>query len=242
MVIRREHILAEIRRTAEENGGQPLGRDRFSAATGIQTGDWERYWPRWSNAVREAGLEPNPFQVPYDEDALLARLAVETRGLGRLPISRELRIMRREDPSLPSESVFARRLGTRRVLAGKLAAYCRERPDLADVAAIVEPLIGPEAAPAADDTTPEPQDFGFVYLLKSGRNYKLGRTNSVGRREYELAIQLPERVVQVHIIKTDDPVGIEAYWHSRFADRRKNGEWFELTAADISAFKRRKFM
>lgn len=84
--------------------------------------------------------------------------------------------------------------------------------------------------------------IGCVYLLKSGRHYKIGRSNAVGRRERELQIQLPEKAEVVHEIKTDDPVGIENYWHNRFADRRKNGEWFELTAKDIAVFKRRKFM
>ena len=88
----------------------------------------------------------------------------------------------------------------------------------------------------------EAEQFGYVYLLKSGRYYKIGKTNAAGRRERELSIQLPEKANTVHVIKTDDPTGIEAYWHRRFDSKRKNGEWFELDGADLNAFKRRKFM
>lgn len=243
-VVGKEHILSEILRTAEQNGGKPLGRVRFATETGIRESDWSgRYWTRWGDAVRESGLEPNRKQVRSDDDANLERLAREARRLGHLPMRRELQLRRREDDSFPSVGVFDR-LGSKRALARRLARYCEEHPDYADVLEIVQPLLDAEEEPGAssDNAGEVVPEYGFVYLLKSGRHYKLGRTNSLGRREYELAIKLPEPADTVHVIKTDDPVGIERYWHLRFADRRENGEWFELTQADVGAFKRRKFM
>ena len=149
---------------------------------------------------------------------------------------------RRSDPGFPSVGVYER-LGPKTKLASRVAIFCESHPDFEDVLAIVGPLLESEEAGSEEKVkADEPGELGYVYLLKSGRHYKIGRTNSTGRREYELAIQLPEKAKTIHVISTDDPAGIESYWHKRFADRRKNGEWFELTAADISAFRRRKFM
>ncbi len=123
----------------------------------------------------------------------------------------------------------------------KVLEYVHTHEGYDDIPPLCESALSRLAIPPKSKDGNE-EIAGFVYLLKSGRFYKIGRTNAHGRREYELALQLPEKVRTIHVISTDDPIGIEAYWHNRFADKRKNGEWFDLDAADVAAFKRRKFM
>ena len=238
----KNHILEEIKRTAEANGGVPLGTRRFLTETGIRASDWTgKFWTKWSDAVREAGYEPNAKQVAFDSAMLLGSLASLVRELGHYPASAELRMKARSDPDFPSHNTFSR-FGGKAQVASSLLSWCEASPGWEDVQAICAPLA------VSDETDEEPVKdeasvpVGYVYLLKSGKYYKIGRSNAPGRRVYELAIQLPERVVTVHTIKTDDPAGIERYWHQRFSERRKNGEWFELRREDVSAFRRRKFM
>jgi hypothetical protein len=237
----KQHILQEIARTASQNGGVALGRERFFQETGIKESDWiGKFWARWTDAVREAGCVPNQMQAPMDEETLLDHYLDLIRELGHLPVVSELKLRAKQSPGFPSHNTF-RRLGTKGQQVQKLVEYCEGKPSHADVLEILR-ASEPNEIPVSADATPTEETIGYVYLLKVGRYFKIGRSNSFERRSRELAVQLPERAEKVHVIRTDDPAGIEAYWHRRFETKRKNGEWFELTAQDVKAFKRRKFM
>ena len=238
----KEHILEEIKRTAKINGGVPLGVNTFFAETGIKKSDWyARYWVRWSEAVVEAGFEPNRKSEAFDEKYLTTKLIGLVRELGKFPGTGEIRMKRRKDSSFPSLEAFLNRFSSKRSMVSKVMEYCQGRKSFEDVIPLCNKSF-PNENIHDSKVVQSDEIVGFVYLTKFGRSYKIGKTNSAGRREYELAIQLPEKTATVHVIKTDDPAGIEAYWHRRFAAKRKNGEWFDLSAADVSAFKRRKFM
>jgi hypothetical protein len=178
-----------------------------------------------------------------DDDQLLRQLAELTRKLGRLPTKAHIRMKGQTNSTFPSASTIGKRIGTRAQQVAALHAFVERTPEFADIAAMLpavadEPVIEPTEPDEGHAAQPEP---GFVYLVRSGKYHKIGRSNDHGRRTYEIGLQLPEKVEIVHTIETDDDaVGIEHYWHERFKDRRRNGEWFVLTKADIAAFKRRR--
>lgn len=230
----RDLILSEIRRLASDNGGQPPGVSAFARATGITSGRWRGvYWTRWGDALLEAGFQPNSFQTALPTEELLPPIARLARELGRLPTRAEMKLRRRQDPTFPSPGPIYNRYPSNAELVAALRRLS-EREEYNDLAAII-----PEAT--AQATPPTGKADGLVYLLKSGSHYKIGRSDDIARRFREVKVQLPETVTLIHTIRTDDPSGIEAYWHRRFADRRAEGEWFRLTADDVRAFSRRSF-
>jgi hypothetical protein len=240
-MVDKNHIISEIQRTAAENGGAPLGKKRFSAASGIRYTDWYgKHWVRWGDALKEAGFTPNKPQTAYDDDFLLSKLAAAAREYRHFPLVAELEMKSRREPGFPHRSTF-RRLGNKTEMAAKLLKFCLER-GYEDVAEMCR-AVGALESPPLDCVEHKPhRAIGEVYLFKSGPYYKVGRSRAACCRGRELATQLPERGNVIHVIKTDDAPGIELYWHRRFSDRRKNGEWFDLNSQDVMAFKRRKFM
>lgn len=234
------YILREIQRTARANGGVVLGWRRFEEETGIRYYDWYgQHWARWGDAVREAGFEPNRMSEAYDEEFLVEQIALLTRRLGRVPTQGDLILTTKNDPAFPSEKVF-RRLGAKGQRAARILAYCEANAGFDDVAVLWHQVPAAELAVATSEDEATSTAVGYVYLLKHGtrREYKIGRTNNPMRREGELGIQLPEKCQPVHYIQTDDPEGVEAYWHRRFAAKRKEGEWFALAPQEVRAFKR----
>jgi hypothetical protein len=247
----KQQILDEIRRTAKANGGRALGHREFGNVTGIKEADWSgRYWARWGDAVREAGCQPNEMSVAYSDDVLLAKLAQLARRLGKFPVWSELALARRQDDSFPTEKTY-RRFRGKVELVRRLTEYCESHAEFADVVELCKAVELPIADQAITEAADEDDDAaevetGYVYLalMKVGKEkrYKIGKADIVGARTRQIAVSLPEDLELIHAIVTDDAYGIETYWHKRFAEKRRGGEWFVLTVADVKAFKRRKFM
>jgi len=242
MKVEKDYIIDEIIRTAKENGDKPLGKRRFFDETGIRESDWYGlYWTKWSNAITEAGYEPNRLQDAYEEEFLIGKLIHFIRKIGHFPTRSEILMQSNQDSTFPSQKTF-QRIGKRHEISRKIIEYCEKREELSDIKEICLPLCKIEEKNNTEKIIIKTEVIGFVYLMKSGKYYKIGRSNDAERRAYELRLQLPEKLEIIHKIKTDDPVGIEDYWHKRFKDKRKNGEWFELTRQDIEIFRHRKFM
>lgn len=222
-----------------EAGGKPPGVRLFESETGIKESDWyPDMWLRWGDALQEAGFARNTMVAGLSDEILVEQYARLAQRLLRLPLQGGLIRESKVNPASPSEKTF-RRFGGKGNLLKAVAACCRANTGFEEVVSYCENERGRNAAFEERDRTGQ-FEVGYVYLLRHGtrREFKIGRTNNPIRREGEIGVELPQKLEPIHVITTDDPVGIEAYWHRRFAGKRLKNEWFALSPVDVRAFKR----
>lgn len=247
--MKKEHILNEIRRTADKETNQALGKARLEEETGIQEKDWSGiHWSKYSDAVIEAGCIPSEFNKAFEEERVVKQLIDIIDKKNKYPTKTELKLERRNNKDFPSHNVF----GTKPKMAKKVVEYCEKNNVFPDVLEICRPLCKPDETNNVneiDDEKDTEEKSGHVYMLEHDGVYRIGASIDAVQRHKQIRVQMPFVTKEIHVISTDDPFGIEAYWHKRFKDKKQKGkqklqgDWFNLSARDIKAFKkRRKFM
>lgn len=73
----------------------------------------------------------------------------------------------------------------------------------------------------------------FVYILRAGDYFKIGKTTDFSKRIGQLKIQLPFKTQLFKVINTNDCTKLENYFHKAYSSVRVNGEWFKLSEHDV---------
>jgi Meiotically up-regulated gene 113 len=234
----RDQIVSKIREIAAANGGTAPGQKTFQNETGISRSAWlGKHWAKWSDAVRDAGLAPQERNRAIPKETIFKGLVEIVRHFGREPSRAEFDLYRNHkiESNLPWYQTLIEIFGSKAAMFGQFNNWLASQDGYNDVKTILPPIVQTTSPASAA------KNDGFVYLLRSGGNFKVGRGENLERRVKQIQTAMPDKTELIHAIRTDDPAGIEAYWHRRFDEKRANGEWFKLNSTDVAAFKKRKF-
>ena len=245
---------SKIREIAEKNGGRAPGARYFYSETGTRESDWRRKlwneWNNWGDVLEEFGFERGVFVTAIEKATILRVLAefIQSFDPPRFPIQDELIRARRRGLALPGDNTIRRQIGERDAVIRALTEFCQGKEQYQAALHVCQNMSASNQDPITDalDEPTENVDSGWVYLIRAQGAYKIGCSRAPYRRAAEIANQSASGAELLHKIETDDPEGIERYWHQRFSEKRLSGlnkvsgEWFALNAGDTKAFKRRK--
>lgn len=238
-MLTREEVLKEIRRYAKENDGKTPSEKNLYENTEIGIYDRMKYWSNYGELVREAGLTPNKFdKTKYSHGQLCEIFIKVIREKGKWPTRGELDVRHYNDPSFPYSATFYKKLGLTGNLAETILEFIENKRGYSDVIDICNSVL--KEFEGRDESEEGEVTSGFVYLGKQHGDYKIGKAKDASRRRDDITLLGSEPFELIHEIKTDDMNGVERYWHNRFKSKLKRGEWFNLSRADIKAFKRWK--
>ena len=77
-------------------------------------------------------------------------------------------------------------------------------------------------------------DEGVIYLLESDNGfYKIGKSKDLDRRVGQHLRDYPVSLDVIHVIQVYRMTKCEVYLLSLFGDKKKQGEWFDLSPDDV---------
>ena len=82
------------------------------------------------------------------------------------------------------------------------------------------------------------EGFGHIYVIAAANGlFKIGlTTTTVEKRLYSLETMSPVPLTLIHSIESDQVRSVERLVHEKFDEKRKRGEWFELSHDDVNWF------
>ncbi len=249
----KEWYRTKIQEIADENGGRPPGAELFYSATNTKESSWRHKhwneWNSWGDALEEFGFPRGKFNVGFDKQTILRQLAdlIQSLNPPRYPVQDELRRAKRKGLEIPSEGAIRRQLGEKDAVIRSLIEFCEGKEEFARALTIcrnIEPIK--QEAPIESQLDEDQSGWGYVYLIRLKDGYKVGMTKAPYQRASTIVKGQPYGGELIHHVWTDDPRGIEAYWMNRFRPKQisrlnaTEGEFFDLSQADVRAFLRRK--
>jgi len=124
-------VLDAIRESAKALGRAPSRRE-FMRSSGLTEYQVLRHFPSWREAVRAAGLDSEPTNVPLDPAVLLEDWGELVRRARRIPT----RSQYRRDGSY-SPGVFERKFGPWSAIPAKFREFAASRSEWTDVLALL---------------------------------------------------------------------------------------------------------
>lgn len=240
-MLTRENILNKIQTLTKNNGGKTPSEKNFYEYVEIGIYDLHKLgWVNYGELVHEAGLTPNKFdKTKYSHEQLCELFVGVIREKGRWPTRGQLDVKHHHDSHFPDSATFYKKLGLTKNLAKTILNFGEGKRKYDDVKEICDSIIK-----KFEDRYESDEEVGltngYVYLGKQHGDYKIGKARNANRRREDITLLGSEPFELIHEIKTDDMIGVEKYWHNRFKTKLKRGEWFNLSPADIKAFKRWK--
>ncbi len=233
----KEFIVKSYKRMAEINDGKPVGENVFSSKSGIKGRYWRGgYWLSWAEFQMELGFTPTAKTSRYPDEFILRHLAELALEVKRLPTVFDLRVRRKAGGSFPSDNAFQRWKREERMR--RLGVFCEGKPEFAPVLELVK---REQFHQSLRRKGPPTTLRGVVYLTRRGEGFNIGRIRACKRQLLIDVCRLRQQPDLVHMIKTDDPEGIERYWRGRFRAKLRGRKSYRLSDNNLAVFKRRRF-